>query len=100
MNIDLIISLSFLILIVYEIILNILIDKKITTRRDISNSPILKIVIIFIYIIIFLSAIITWKLLWQIVFIIGMFMFIIMFFIFGIKGYKEIMKIIDITKVR
>ena len=41
---------------------------------------------------------ITWKLLWQIVFILGMFMFIIMFFIFGIKGYREIMRIIGKTK--
>ena len=36
----------------------------------------------------------TWKLLWQIVFIIGMTTFIIMFFIFTIKGYQDIKKII------
>ena len=99
MNIDLIISFSFLILIVFEIILNRLIDQKRINRRDIFNSSILKVVIMFIYIILFLSAIMTWKLLWQIVFILGMFTFIIMFFIFGIKGYKEIMGIIDKTKV-
>ena len=99
MNIDLIISFSFLILIVFEIILNSLIDKKRINRQDISNSPILKVVIMFIYIVLFLSAIMTWKLLWQIVFILGMFIFIIMFFIFGVKGYREIMEIINKTKV-
>ena len=99
MNIDLIISFSFLILIVFEIILNRLIDKKRINRRDIFNSSILKVVIMFIYIVLFLSAIMTWKLLCQIVFILGMCIFIIMFFIFGIKGYKEIMGIIDKTKV-
>ena len=36
----------------------------------------------------------TWKLLWQFVFILGMISFIAMFFIFAINGYKEIMKII------
>ena len=36
----------------------------------------------------------TWKLLWEITFILGMLGFIIMFFVFTIKGYKDIMKII------
>ena len=37
----------------------------------------------------------TWKILWQLVFILGMISFVVMFFIFSIKGYKEIMKIIN-----
>ena len=53
MNIDLIISFSFLILIVFEIILNRLIDKKRINRQDIFNSSILKVVIMFIYIVLF-----------------------------------------------
>ena len=36
----------------------------------------------------------TWKLLWQLTFIIGMTAFVVMFFIFAINGYKEITKII------
>ena len=36
----------------------------------------------------------TWKLLWQITFILGMIGFIIMFLIFTIKGYKDIIKIV------
>ena len=37
----------------------------------------------------------TWKLLWQLVLIVGMISFIVMFFIFAINGFKEIMKIIN-----
>ena len=37
----------------------------------------------------------TWKLLWQLVFNVGMISFIVMFFIFAINGFKEIMKIIN-----
>tara|TARA_B100001123_G_C14975309_1_gene893328 strand:- start:375 stop:503 length:129 start_codon:yes stop_codon:yes gene_type:complete len=36
----------------------------------------------------------TWKLLWQLLFIAGMISFVVMFFIFAISGFKEIMKII------
>ena len=36
-----------------------------------------------------------WKILWQLLFIVGMISFIVMFFIFGISGFKEIMKIIN-----
>ena len=36
----------------------------------------------------------TWKLLWQITFILGMIGFIIMFLIFTVKGYKDIVKIV------
>ena len=36
----------------------------------------------------------SWKLLWQLTFIIGMNAFVILFFIFAINGYKEIIKII------
>ena len=32
----------------------------------------------------------TWKLLWQILFIGSFLMFIVMFFIFSIKGFKEL----------
>ena len=39
----------------------------------------------------------TWKLLWEIIFILGMIGFIIKFIIFTIKGYKDIMKIIKKT---
>ena len=35
-----------------------------------------------------------WKLLWQLLFILGMISFVVMFFIFVIGGYKEIIKII------
>ena len=37
----------------------------------------------------------TLKILWQLVFILGMMSFIVMFFIFAISGFKEIMKIIN-----
>tara|TARA_B100001142_G_scaffold305931_1_gene335331 strand:+ start:150 stop:278 length:129 start_codon:yes stop_codon:yes gene_type:complete len=37
----------------------------------------------------------TWKLLWQLLFIVGMISFVVMFFIFAISGFKEIMKIIN-----
>ena len=97
MNIDLIILISFLLLILVELLLNSSLDKKIIKVEDISNSPFLKVIIIFIYINLFLHTIMTWKLLWQIVFVSGMFMFIVMFFIFGIKGYKEIIKIMNKT---
>ena len=36
----------------------------------------------------------NWKLLWQLTFIIGMSAFVILFFVFAINGYKEIIKII------
>ena len=36
-----------------------------------------------------------WKILWQLVFILGMMSFIVMFFIFAISGFKEIIKIIN-----
>ena len=36
-----------------------------------------------------------WKLLWQLLFIVGMISFVVMFFIFAISGFKEIMKIIN-----
>ena len=36
-----------------------------------------------------------WKILWQLLFIVGMISFIMMFFIFAISGFKEIMKIIN-----
>ena len=36
----------------------------------------------------------SWKLLWQVTFVIGMSAFVVMFFIFTINGYKEIIKII------
>ena len=36
-----------------------------------------------------------WKILWQSLFIVGMISFIMMFFIFAISGFKEIMKIIN-----
>ncbi len=36
-----------------------------------------------------------WKLLWQTLFIVGMASFIVMFFIFAISGFREIMKIIN-----
>ena len=35
-----------------------------------------------------------WKLLWQIVFILGIFAFIVMFFVFSIKGFKDLILII------
>ncbi len=38
--------------------------------------------------------IMTWKFLWQITFILGLIAFIIMFLIFTIRGYKDIMKIL------
>lgn len=36
-----------------------------------------------------------WKFLWQLLFVVGMISFIVMFFIFAISGFKEIMKIIN-----
>ena len=36
----------------------------------------------------------TWKLLWQGLFILGMTAFLAMFFIFSFKGFKDIMKLI------
>ena len=36
----------------------------------------------------------TWKLLWQMVFIMGMVSFVMMSIIFTIKGYQDIKKII------
>ena len=35
-----------------------------------------------------------WKVLWQIVFILGIFAFIVMFFVFSIKGFKDLILII------
>tara|TARA_B100001123_G_scaffold317330_1_gene355471 strand:- start:224 stop:352 length:129 start_codon:yes stop_codon:yes gene_type:complete len=35
-----------------------------------------------------------WKFLWQLTFIVGIIIFIVMFFIFAFKGYKDIMAII------
>ena len=94
MSIDLIIEFSFLVLIIFDYILTASINKKIITEEDISQSLFLKIIVLFIYIFLFFSAIMTWKLLWQIIFVLGMFMFIVMFLIFGIKGYKDIIKLI------
>ena len=37
----------------------------------------------------------SWKLLWQLTFIVGMSAFVILFFVFAINGYKEIIKIIN-----
>ena len=37
----------------------------------------------------------TWKLLWQLIFILGMLSFVVMFFIFAINEFKKIMKIIN-----
>jgi len=37
----------------------------------------------------------TWKLLWQLIFILGITSFIVMFLIFSINGFKEIIKIIN-----
>ncbi len=36
----------------------------------------------------------SWKILWQLIFIVGIGAFIVMFFIFAFQGYKDIMKII------
>ena len=36
----------------------------------------------------------SWKLLWQLIFIIGIVIFVIMFFVFAFKGFKDIVKII------
>ena len=36
----------------------------------------------------------TWKLLWQALFILGMSGFLVMFFIFSFKGFQDIIKLI------
>ena len=36
----------------------------------------------------------SWKLLWQLTFIVGMIIFVVMFFIFAFKEFKDIIKII------
>ena len=36
----------------------------------------------------------SWKILWQLIFIFGIGIFIIMFFIFAFQGFKDIVKII------
>ena len=90
MSIDLIIEFSFLVLIIFDYILTASINKKIITEEDISQSLFLKIIVLFIYIYLFFSSIMSWKLLWQIVFILGMITFVIMFIVFSVKGYRDI----------
>ena len=42
--------------------------------------------------------IMTWKFLWQLVFILGMTSFILMFIVFAVKGYRDIVKLITMEK--
>ena len=35
-----------------------------------------------------------WKFLWQFIFIVGIIIFVIMFFVFAFKGFKDIVKLI------
>jgi len=89
---------SFLLLILFEYILDVLIeDRKITIDEDYYDaydSPFVLIIIIFIYFMHFLSPIMSWKLLWQLTFIMGLASFIVMFFIFTFQGYRDIIKLI------
>ncbi len=39
----------------------------------------------------------TWKLLWQSLFVLGMFSFLVMFSIFSVKGFKDIIQLIGLT---
>ena len=36
----------------------------------------------------------TWKIVWQFIFIVGIIIFILMFFVFAIKGFKDIKELI------
>ena len=44
------------------------------------------------------SIIMTWKFLWQLVFILGMGSFIIMFIVFTVQGYRDSVKLITTEK--
>lgn len=95
MSIDLIIAFLFLILILLEYVLDISINNQLITEQTIPDSLFLKIIILLIYVALFFATIITWKLLWKTTFIVGMMMFIVMFFIFGIRGFRDIIKIMN-----
>ena len=94
MSIDLIIEFSFLILILFDYILNASINQKLITEQDISDSLFLKFIVLSVYFFLFFSTIMTWKLLWQVVFILGITIFVVMFVVFGIKGYRDIIQLI------
>ena len=94
MSIDLIIEFSFLILILFDYILNASINQKLITEQDISDSLFLKFIVLSVYFFLFFSTIMTWKLLWQVVFVLGITIFVIMFVIFGVKGYRDITQLI------
>ena len=94
MSIDLIIEFSFLILILFDYILRASINQKLITEQDISDSLFLKFIVLSIYFFLFFSTIMTWKLLWQVVFILGITIFVVMFVVFGIKGYRDIIQLI------
>jgi len=94
MSIDLIIEFSFLILILFDYILNASINQKLITEQDISDSLFLKFIVLSVYFFLFFSTIMTWKLLWQVVFVLGIAIFVIMFVIFGVKGYRDITQLI------
>ena len=94
MSIDLIIEFSFLILILFDYILNASINQKLITEQDISDSLFLKFIVFSVYFFLFFSTIMTWKLLWQVVFILGITIFVVMFVVFGIKGYRDIIQLI------
>ena len=94
MSIDLIIEFSFLILILFDYILNASINQKLITEQDISDSLFLKFIVLSVYFFLFFSTIMTWKLLWQVVFILGITIFVVMFVVFSIKGYRDIIQLI------
>ena len=94
MSIDLIIEFSFLILILFDYVLNASINQKLITEQDISDSLFLKFIVLSVYFFLFFSTIMTWKLLWQVVFILGITIFVVMFVVFGIKGYRDIIQLI------
>ena len=94
MSIDLIIEFSFLILILFDYVLNASINQKLITEQDISDSLFLKFIVLSVYFFLFFSTIMTWKLLWQVVFVLGIAIFVIMFVIFGVKGYRDITQLI------
>jgi len=94
MSIDLIIEFSFLILILFDYILNASINQKLITEQDISDSLFLKFIVLSVYFFLFFSTIMTWKLLWQVVFVLGITIFVIMFIVFAVKGYRDITQLI------
>ena len=94
MSIDLIIEFSFLILILFDYILNASINQKLITEKDISDSLFLKFIVLSVYFFLFFSTIMTWKLLWQVLFVLGITIFFIKFVVFGIKVYIDITQLI------